>query len=227
MLIFQLASRMAEALIAPRRSARRLLDAAPSQLDVLAIAALSIVLFMALVRVMELSAGVSVLQRVLDIRLAQLNAFADMSPDQEVADGLREAIEAAQADRPLLNVPLSLMAAVTQLLNGAFGLFAAALFAWGAGRIASGRGEFEKLVAVTAWYSLVSVVPSLVFVALLLGGSQASISFMVMVFLYLLYIYCSFIAEAHGFKSTFSVLAPAAGLGLVLVALLAQVSSIA
>lgn len=226
-MILTLASRLTEGLFAPRRSAQRILSANAGPIDVLSIAALSIVLFVALSRLLELSAGFSVEQRLIDFRLAQLGAFVEQTDDAEAEAAVQQVIETLEEAREAFNPALSGREVLNQLLSGVFGLFATALFAWGAGRLAGGKASFEDVVAVTSWFSLVSVLPSIGLIALVLGGTATSVSFILMIALYLIYVFSAFVAEAHKFRSTFSVLAPVAGLSLLVAAMLAQVSAFA
>lgn len=185
----------AEALRDPRANARRILSWDLSGAQVAMIAILAFALSAFIERLAEVMIGVT----LLEARLA--------TEGVELSEDLQSRLESSR----------SIAGTVQRFIVDIAGVVLLSAIAWRVGSLVEGKGSFGQIFAVSGWFSLASV-PIQAFVTLLfLVGSPAVSLIALLVYLagllYLYYVYCAFVAEAHGFESVGQVMI--AGVGVV------------
>ena len=94
-------------------------------------------------------------------------------------------------------------------------IFATAVVVDAVGRGFGGTGTFDNALKVSVWYSAVSILPNLVFVALSAMDVPATIVMQFSMMLYLVVVFSIFVQVLHGFESLFLTVLGVMGAGFI------------
>lgn len=212
-----LAERISEAYADPRLSARRMMAVRLSWSDAATMVLLAVVV----------QFGAQLLATNLSPTLAERRAAQTASSERPAANSAGQAEDDSlggddrryDSDAPTEGHSPSVIAdlARTLLLAGAV-FMSVSIAAWFFGNRLGGSASFDQVVGLVGWHTLVSAPVEISVLALVavLGPAAGGLSLLLVlgVFLYLLYIFAAFIAEAHGFKQVGMVMAASFGIGL-------------
>lgn len=185
-------NRVVEAFVNPRLSARRILKAAPTIGE-----AISMVL---------LSAIFSVIAEMLLTML--------IAPAQSTVDAIASATGEAAGDGDATTAPPERLSGVALVVNvillNFFQYLLISSLAYGIGKWAGGKATRPDILGVVAWYSLALTPAGALLIALMLmstgeAPNPAISGLVVVVGFYALFVFAGFVAEAHGFESTWTV----------------------
>lgn len=186
----------AEAYTEPRRSARGMVLAAPSRVEML----------------MMVTAGYAIANVVLS-----LMSFA--LPDLFDPSALRPEGEEAPSDGTPATPPNPMAFHLYSLSFQYLQFLLIALLAWGLGTRSGGRASFQEVAGVVAWHGLASSVALpfiLLFFLMMQQGDGGLIGLLLVLggMLYILYMFSAFLAEVHGFENVGLVMLATVAVGI-------------
>ncbi len=197
----------------PRLSARRILEAKPGPLDALSMALLAVCLtliaqFLAAEVSPNFNAGRSPVSQEASQDPAT-GAGPSASGEQGGYDAAGE--RASEADGPVRHV--------LETVGIQFLVFAGvATMTFFVGAQFGGRASFNDCLAVVGWHTLATAPLEIALIAVIAALPEADAGAAPLLamglFVYILYLFAAFVAEAHGFKQVGTVMAAAFGIGL-------------
>lgn len=186
-----LAARFSEAYRRPRLSARRIIAASPSVSEALIMAVSAFALLVVFSKLSELAVGVT----MADVQLQRMK-------DALSEDEYRQARESIRSQGSFAGIGVNFLFHMSQVV-------VAAAIGWRLGVAAGGSARFIDVFSLTSWWALVSApleaAAMFCFLATWPGALPVGALVMFVCWLYLVYVFSVFVAEAHGFVSEGSV----------------------